>query len=109
MIKVESPSDKPIVISEFGGYSLKIIDHTYGDKVYGYKTFESREEFEDAVTKLYLDEVAPLIDQGICALIHTQLSDIEDEINGFITYDRKKIKVDPKRIKRTMDLLYQKL
>ncbi len=85
----------PIVISEFGGYSHRVDGHVSTPDNYGYKLYKTREEFEEGFRKLYEKEIAPLIPKGISALIYTQVSDIEDETNGLITYDRRVLKVDP--------------
>ncbi len=96
-LKTKMHPTRPTVISEFGGYSHRCEGHLFGDKNYGYKTFEKREDFEAAVERLYLDEVLPLVKNGISALVYTQISDVEDETNGFLTYDRRVLKVDPER------------
>ena len=72
--------------------------HVYGDRYYGYKLFQSEGELEDAVISLFADEIAPLIPLGISGLVYTQLSDVEDETNGLITYDRRHTKVNSERI-----------
>lgn len=93
------PSQKPLVLSEFGGYSCKIEGHSFNlSKTYGYKFFDKREDFEDALVKLYLDEVVPSVRQGLCAAVLTQVSDVEDETNGLVTYDRQVVKVDAARM-----------
>lgn len=85
---------KPLVLSEFGGYSYKVEGHVFNpDKEYGYGKCASREEFVRKLRKLYLEEIVPLQAQGLCAAVYTQLSDVEDEINGLITYDREVEKV----------------
>ena len=90
-----SPSPKPIILSEFGGYSYKIKEHSYNNqKTYGYKFFKDKDEYMESLEELYLDQVLPYIEIGLCATIYTQTSDVEDETNGLITYDRKIIKVD---------------
>ncbi len=88
-IKVKK-SDKPIVISEFGGYSFKLEPNHYFNKNqnYGYKTFVSQAELEKAIHELYDTRIKPYVKKGLCAAIYTQLSDVEDETNGFLTYDR---------------------
>ena len=48
----------------------------------------------DAVVKLYMNEVLPCVKNGLCGAVYTQVSDVEDEINGLMTYDRKIIKLD---------------
>ena len=82
--------EKPLVISEFGGYSYKINGHSFNpDETYGYGKFTTREPFVAAVRKLYLEQVVPCIRNGLCAAIYTQISDVEDETNGLLTYDRR--------------------
>ena len=88
-IKIKK-SDKPIVISEFGGYSFKFEPNHYFNKThnYGYKTFKNQQELEEAIHELYDTQIKPYMEKGLCAAIYTQLSDVEDETNGFLTYDR---------------------
>ena len=84
------PSDQPLVLSEFGGYACPVEGHLFNpDKAYGYKSCKSLEDFQRSVEELYRSKVIPAIGRGLCAAICTQVSDIEDEINGFLTYDRK--------------------
>ena len=94
------PDNRPLVLSEFGGYSSKIKDHSFNKtKTYGYKFFSDNEEFKKALLKLYYDEVIPAITaHGLCATVLTQVSDVEDETNGILTYDRQILKVDPKEM-----------
>lgn len=99
----------PIVISEFGGYAHRVDGHLFGEGNYGYNTYDSREEFEKLFNKLYLEEIKPLISQGICALVYTQVSDVEDETNGLITYDRRIVKTGMARTKEIMDQLYAEI
>ena len=92
-------SQKPTLLSEFGGYSHRVPSHAFNlDKEYGYRSFKDKEAFEDAFEKLYKDEIIPAIRNGLCGAVYTQLSDVEDETNGLITYDRKVIKVTPERM-----------
>ncbi len=106
-LKVKINPDKPCVISEFGGYSFRCPGHLFGENNYGYKSFKTREEFEDAFIALYENEVLPLVDKGASALVYTQVSDIEDETNGLYTYDREVCKVDKKRCFDTMKKLWR--
>ena len=86
---------KPIVISEFGGYVLKIENHIFNEnKEYGYKTLKDKEEFNLSLLDLFENQLLPLVKQGVCASVYTQVSDVEDEINGLVTYDRKVKKFD---------------
>ena len=99
----------PLVLSEFGGYSCKIDGHSFNlDKTYGYSFYKTAAEFETALEKLYTCEVIPMIDRGLCATVLTQVSDVEDETNGLLTYDRRIIKVDPERMKKLSSLLLEK-
>jgi hypothetical protein len=97
-IKIKKQKDKPIAISEFGGYSLRVEGHLFGEDNYGYRLFDSMEKFEDAFIKLYDTEVRAAILSGASAFVYTQLSDIEDETNGVLTYDRQVKKLNPEKI-----------
>lgn len=92
--------DRPMVLSEFGGYAHKVAGHVYDpDTAYGYRHFSRREDFEDALVRLYEEEIIPAVRQGLCAAVYTQLTDVEDETNGLITYDRQVVKVDAQRMR----------
>ena len=94
-LKPKKKIDRPWVLSEFGGYSLKVDGHVFcTDKAYGYKTFETSEALTKGLADLYLVEVVDAIKAGLCAAVLTQVSDVEEEINGMLTYDRKVQKVD---------------
>ena len=94
-------SERPIVVSEMGGYSLRMEGHLFNrNDNYGYKTFENAKDLGDAIEKLYGCEVIPYIEAGLCGSIYTQLSDVEDETNGFYTYDRAVCKVDKQAMLR---------
>lgn len=88
-----TPSDRAFVISEYGGYTCHVKGHTCSGKTYGYKICSSQEEFQAAYHKLMSEEIDPLKEQGLCGAVYTQLSDIEDEINGLMTYDREVCKL----------------
>lgn len=91
--------EKPWVLSEFGGYSYKIKEHSFNQqKTYGYKFFSKAEDFENALEKLYVEEILPCAKAGLNGAILTQVSDIEDETNGLLTYDRKILKVNAQRL-----------
>lgn len=86
--------DRPLFLSECGGYSLQIDGHYYNKKKqYGYGACTSKEELTDKVEYMYREMVLSSAAQGICGCVYTQLSDVEDEINGLYTYDRKVCKV----------------
>ena len=108
-MKLGKVGPRPIVISEFGGYSHRVPGHLFGDGNYGYRLYERESDFEDAFVKLYSEEIAPLIPLGISALVYTQVSDVEDETNGVVTYDRRHVKLNAERIKPLMDSLAAKI
>ncbi len=100
------PSDKPLVLSEFGGYTYASEGHLFNtDKSYGYKTCTDLADFQAQLDALYRTRILPAIPKGLCAAIYTQVSDVEDEINGLLTYDRKVCKADAEK----MQLLAQQL
>lgn len=100
-------SDKPLVLSEFGGYSFKPEGHVSNtEKTYGYGRCETRESLVDALRRLYTEEVLPLIPQGLCAAVYTQVSDVEDETNGLLSYDRWVEKVKPEEFVDISSQLY---
>ena len=87
-------TDKPLVLSEFGGYSYKPAGHVFNtEQTYGYGKFTTVREFEKAVEELYKEQILPARRQGLCAAIYTQVSDVEDETNGLLSYDRKVTKL----------------
>ncbi len=91
---------RPMVLSEFGGYSCKVEGHAFNlDNTYGYGKFEDVKQFEEAFMALYENEVIPAIRDGLCAAVYTQVSDVEDETNGLLTYDRKVLKVSAERMR----------
>ena len=107
-VRLEGDGKKPLVLSEFGGKTFKVEGHVFNpDKTYGYGGCESLEALNEAVAKLYLDEILPCVRRGLCAAIYTQVSDVEDEINGLVTYDRKVEKMDPARMYPIAAMLQQ--
>lgn len=100
---------RPLVLSEFGGYSCKIEGHSFNTKeTYGYKFFTEVKDFREALSRLYLDEVVSAIkNEGLCASVLTQVSDVEDETNGLYTYDRQVLKVDPAEMREIAETLYK--
>ena len=106
-VKLKAKGENPLVLSEFGGYSYKIAEHSYNlDKTYGYGKFENKENFENALEKLYCEGIIPSVKGGLCACVLTQLSDVEDETNGLVTYDRCVVKVDEGRMQQIAKKVY---
>lgn len=99
------PKDpRPVVLSEFGGYSMKVDGHVFcEDREFGYKKFRTQDEYVAALRKLYLGKLKPLICKGLCATVYTQVSDVEEEINGLVTYDRRYIKIPVRTMREIND------
>ncbi|MFM8320869.1 MAG: hypothetical protein ACKOC5_08140 [Chloroflexota bacterium] len=84
------------VISEFGGYSLEVKGHVWNpQKEFGYQVYPTADKLTEAYLRLVETEVLPMIGRGLAAAIYTQTSDVEEEINGFLSYDRRVEKMDP--------------
>lgn len=96
---------RPIVVSEYGGYSLRIDGHVSTDRRFGYRRYRSRATLTAGVVRLHRDEILPAIRQGLAAAVYTQLSDVEDEDNGLITYDRRVVKVDEQAVRAQISAL----
>lgn len=98
-VRLSYRPDKAEILSEFGGYSWPEEGHLFNRKSsYGYRSFKTKKDYEDALAALYEEQILPEVPKGLNAAIYTQLSDVEDEINGLLTYDRQVMKVDPARL-----------
>lgn len=86
---------RAVIFSEIGGYACYLEKHSYSKKVYGYKVYSSKEELNEAYQRLYREELTKLKREGLSAVVYTQLTDVEEEVNGLLTYDRKLCKVEP--------------
>ena len=108
-LKLKSRKGRPLVLSEFGGYSCKLDNHSFNlDNTYGYSKNNTMQEFEDKFITLYYEQVIPhILKEGLCALVYTQVSDVEDETNGLFTYDRQVLKVNEANIRAMSDSLYK--
>ena len=100
-------SEKPLMLSEFGGYACPVKEHLFNpSKAYGYKACKDTAHFQESLEKLYREKVLPAIGRGLCGAICTQVSDVEDEINGMLTYDRKVCKADAQTMQQLAADLY---
>lgn len=99
-------SQRIIMLSEFGGMNYQINNHFYGKKNYGYKRLSSRKDFMIAYRKLMIRDIMKNIPHGLAGCIYTQLSDIEDEVNGLITYDRQVVKCDKEIMRGIAQRIY---
>ena len=103
-LNLKSDGYRPLVLSEFGGYACRLDGHVFNPaKSYGYKTLSTPKALTEALEHLYRDEVLPMIGRGLCVTIYTQITDVEDEINGLYTYDRKICKVDAETMHKIAD------
>ena len=84
---------RAVVLSEFGGYNLPLAGHTWNDANFGYRGYKTPEALEAAYRKLYETQIIPAKEKGLAACVYTQLSDVEDEVNGLVTYDRRAVKL----------------
>lgn len=80
---------RAFVISEYGGYTCHIDGHSSVERVFGYRKFATAKELSEAFRKLLEKEIKPLIPKGLCGAVYTQVSDVEEEVNGILTYDRR--------------------
>lgn len=103
------PKDvRPVTLSEFGGYTLKVPGHMFNEeKTFSYRDYKTSEQFVKAVQKLYGEKVLPLVKKGLSGCIYTQVSDVEEEVNGFVTYDRKVRKMPEEVMKKLNEALYE--
>lgn len=80
--------NRPFVCDEYGGYTCYIKGHSFSNGIYGYKNYSSIKQYKKAYYDLQ-EYIETLKEKGLCADVYTQLSDVEDEVNGILTYDRK--------------------
>jgi beta-galactosidase/beta-glucuronidase len=86
------------VLGEFGGLGLPVEDHLWWNKRnWGYRTFESIAKLQAGYEDL-MQKLEPLVKRGLAAAIYTQTTDVEGEVNGLLTYDRKVIKYDVNKL-----------
>ncbi len=95
----EPEANRAVVLGEFGGLGLPIRGHTWqSEKNWGYRSFTDSETLTDAYIDL-VEKLFPLIDEkGLSAAVYTQTTDVEIEVNGLLTYDRERVKMDARKI-----------
>lgn len=109
-VRLRGDGKKPLILSEFGGKTYAVPGHIYDSgKTYGYGSCKSEEELNLRVSQLYRKEILPCVDRGLCAAIYTQVSDVEEEINGLLTYDRKVAKLRPETMAPVAEALREKM
>lgn len=103
--KLHNDHKRILSLSEFGGYKLPLQGHIQGGASFGYGTVKDKDGLTKRIEDLYMGQVLPLKKEGLCVSIYTQLSDVEGEMNGLLTYDREILKVDGERIRKLNRLL----
>lgn len=98
-LTVAPQEDRVVALTEYGGYAYPVAGHMFSKKKFGYRHYTSREDLTAGYRRLIEEEVIPNVARGLSAAIYTQLSDIETEINGVMTYDREVVKIDPDTIR----------
>lgn len=98
--------DYVIVLGEFGGLGLPVEGHTWQEKDnWGYQRFATPADLEKRYAEL-MSRLNTLIDQGLSAAVYTQTTDVEVEVNGLMTYDRRVMKIPEDHLKRLHAPLY---
>lgn len=107
-LRMKDDGKRLLSLSEYGGYSMKIKDHSWAKRNFGYKRYYEFEAFRYALDSLFNGQVACMIKKhNLSIAVYTQLSDVEEETNGVVTYDRKVIKADIKRLLKDNQNLYR--
>ena len=102
--------ERPMFLSECGGFSYAVEGHMFNtEKTYGYGACKSSEELTDRIVNMYNVMVIPGIKGGVCGCVYTQVSDVEDEINGMYTYDRKVCKVNKEKMQALAARIYNEI
>jgi len=108
----EGPPAEPVraaVLGEFGGLGLPVKGHTWQDKKnWGYRSFQTRDALQDAYLQL-MAQLRPLIESRLSAAVYTQTTDVEVEVNGLMTYDRRVLKYDADKLAAAHRGLYAPL
>ena len=107
-LKVKPQKDRVVALTEFGGYAFPIPGHLACDKEFGYKNYKTKEELTAAYKKVFEEDIYSNLENGLCSAIYTQTSDIEEEINGLMTYDREVNKFEEDVLKEVHQELYRK-
>lgn len=94
-----------IALTEYGGYSLALPGRTWGEKVFGYRRLRTARDLLSALQQLHRRQIEPAIRRGLAATCYTQLSDVEDEVNGLVTYDRDVVKLPAEELRAINDRL----
>ena len=98
-LKVKPLRHRVVALTEFGACFHRVQEHSFTDRIYGIRKYASPDALADGLASLWDKELIPNILKGLSASVYTQVSDIEDELNGLLTYDRKLLKVSAERVR----------
>lgn len=108
-LTVSPQKDRVVALTEFGGYAYPVEGHMFSKRKFGYRHYASGEALTAGYRRLIEEEIFPNVARGLSTAIYTQVSDIETEINGVMTYDREVVKIDPDTIRalnRELDRIF---
>jgi beta-galactosidase/beta-glucuronidase len=106
--RLKNDHKRILSLSECGGFSLGVKGHKFSRKNFGYAQFKDKARLSKAVRKLYGKRILRLINRrGLGEAVFTQLTDVENETNGIVTYDRKIEKIDPSLLNELNQTLYK--
>ena len=96
------------LLTEAGASLREIPGHSFNpDQTFGYRKYTDREAFFRDLKDLYARQVLPLVLKGLCGAVYTEVSDVEDETNGLLTFDRQEAKVKPEDLSEIAFLLQE--
>ncbi|MGN6781991.1 MAG: glycoside hydrolase family 2 protein [Marmoricola sp.] len=95
-----------VALTEYGGHSLRVPGHDWSDREYGYRHHDTPDELAAAFLALHRDVLAPTVPRGLAATVYTQLSDVEDELNGLLTWDREVLKIPGEVVRAALATLH---
>jgi len=101
-LQPEPKKDRAIVVGEYGGVGWPIADHLWNPQMrnWGYQTYQDKTAYLNALRKK-MEALVPMKQKlGLSAAVYTQTTDVEGEVNGLMTYDRKVIKADPETLRQ---------
>ena len=104
-LKVKPQKDRVVALTEFGGYAFPIPGHMACEKEFGYKHYKTKKELTANYKRLWEEEIYPNLEKGLSSTIYTQTSDIEEGINGLMTYDRE----ENKFVEEELKMLHRRL
>lgn len=111
-LQVKAQKDRVVALTEYGGYAYGMKGHVACEKEFGYQLYNSKEELTRNYKRLWVEEIYPNLEKGLCSAIYTQTSDIEEEVNGIMTYDREEVKLveeDVRELNRELYDLFERI